>query len=919
MNRRIALLLASLLGSSLFVCAQQSTPPPSDEVTRILQDNPDVLAQARKQVADELRTRGYNLTDAQIDELLRRGFGPGHLPPPLTKAAPTNPPVAPPETAALPSAPTPNTSATSPVVHTNPPATPWPPPADARFYATANPRGFARNVLDDQQHIWTAPMYLRTRDLNWLLPLAGLTAGMMNADAELSSRMPKLTTPQGTAPSNMSTTVSNMGLYASIAGAGGMYLFGKWRNDPHQTETGILATEAVVNAIGVDESLKFATRRQRPYEGNGQGDFFQGTMANSSFASMHSAITWSIASVVAHEYPGKFTKFGAYGLATLVSATRVTGRDHFPSDVLVGSVVGYLIGEQVYARHHDPDLPGGQWGVHRRGWTETNLPLERMASPYVPLDSWVYPAFDRLEALGVIRTATIGMKPWTRSECTRLLEEAKDLITPERNDEASNVYAQLAEEFHTELEDAPAPYASVDSVYVRTTGISGKPLTDGYHFGQTIINDYGRPFGEGWNQTAGFSASGSLGRFGFYMSGEYEHAPGSPAVSPFAQSQINNADFQFSSTGAPFPVPASPLASADRFRVLDTYVTLNLRGWQASFGKQSLWLGPTTEPFMWSNNAEPIYMFRVSQNSPRKVPLLGAYRTEFFIGKLSGQNVLDNEAGTIFFSGSQPLEKQPMVHGEKVTFRPTRNLEFGIGRTGMWGGVGFPVTAGTTRRNYFGFASAHGTSDPGDQRSFFDFSYRVPGLRNWLTIYNDEFVEDEFSPLGYPRRAAQNSGLYMPQLPGLRHMDFRFEGGYTNVPNLRNESPLGGFFYWNVRYKNGYTNDGNIIGSAIGRWGLVFRGQSTYWFAPDRTVQVSYRSVEQGADFLQGGNLHDIQVRSDWRVRKDFSVGGFVQYEWWNYPLLSPGGPESNVAASIQFTYHPHWRVSANNAETPVK
>ena len=41
--------------------------------------------------------------------------------------------------------------------------------------------------------------------------------------------------------------------------------------------------------------------------------------------------------------------------------------------------------------------------------------------------------------------------------------------------------------------------AQVESIYTRIEGISGKPLRDGYHFGQTNTNDFGRPYGEGLN------------------------------------------------------------------------------------------------------------------------------------------------------------------------------------------------------------------------------------------------------------------------------------------------------------------------------------------------------------------------------------------------------------------------------------
>jgi hypothetical protein len=49
-------------------------------------------------------------------------------------------------------------------------------------------------------------------------------------------------------------------------------------------------------------------------------------------------------------------QIGAYGLATAVSIARFTGRNHFLSDALVGSAIGYGIGRYVYRTHHDPDL-----------------------------------------------------------------------------------------------------------------------------------------------------------------------------------------------------------------------------------------------------------------------------------------------------------------------------------------------------------------------------------------------------------------------------------------------------------------------------------------------------------------------------------------------------------------------------------
>lgn len=46
----------------------------------------------------------------------------------------------------------------------------------------------------------------------------------------------------------------------------------------------------------------------------------------------------------------------------------------------------------------------------------------------VPLDSWVYSAIEKLAGLGFIKTGFLGLKPWTRMECTHLVEESRDAI-----------------------------------------------------------------------------------------------------------------------------------------------------------------------------------------------------------------------------------------------------------------------------------------------------------------------------------------------------------------------------------------------------------------------------------------------------------------------------------------------------------
>src|SRR5207302_614274 len=152
----------------------------------------------------------------------------------------------------------------------------------------------------------------------------------------------------------------------------------------------------------------------------------------------------------------------------------------------------------------------------------------------------------------------------------------------------------LETEFQEDLEGASGgePYrARLESVYTRGTEISGEPLSlsDGYTFGQTLINDFGRPYERGFNSVTGFSAWTTAGRWVGYVRGEYQHSPAAPPLSDSARSTIAAVD--------PFPKPpATPISSVNQFQLLDAYVGLNFNNWQATFGQYGQFLDP--QPFI---------------------------------------------------------------------------------------------------------------------------------------------------------------------------------------------------------------------------------------------------------------------------------------------------------------------------------
>src|SRR6266481_6380825 len=411
------------------------------------------------------------------------------------------------------------------------------PNADAISKTSERSRtGLVGRFVRDQREIWSSPAKLRFSDTEWLVPLSGITAGLFVTDRDFSKHL-----SQNPTTISHYKTLSNAGVGALIGGAGGMWVLGHVKHNEHWSETGFLAGEAAVNSLVSVEAFKYSLRRERPYQGDGSGPFFQN--GGTSFPSEHAAAAWSVAGVIAHEYPGPFTKIMAYGLASLVDYSRIRGHQHFPSDVFVGSIVGNLVAQNVYSRHHDPGLGGETWrSISQMFRSDGNLTASNMGSPYVPMDSWIYSAYDRLAAMGYVNSGMFGMRPWTRLECARLLTESETHhLGDASSSEAARMYVQLSKEFAGELRkmgEGDNRSVQVESVYARVTGISGQPLTDGFHFGETIINDYGRPFQEGLNSADGFSAWATTGHLVAYVRAEYQHAPSAPALSATARQFI---------------------------------------------------------------------------------------------------------------------------------------------------------------------------------------------------------------------------------------------------------------------------------------------------------------------------------------------------------------------------------------------
>jgi len=550
------------------------------------------------------------------------------------------------------------------------------------------------------------------------------------------------------------------------------------------------------------------------------------------------------------------------------------------------------------------------------------------ASPFIPVDSWVYPAMLRLYGLGYGDAVYLGMRPWTRASLSNMLEDVADRLEDADSgpltDEAQKLYDALSREAGS---DVAAPCATgkgtayVESAYSVMRGMTGTPLRDSFHLGSTIINEYDRPYSNGFNNYSGASGYASAGRFLIYVRGEFRGAPSTAGYSSPLAGELANIDLttsfynpacwidSYSTSCVPMPlsqqvtIPAGPIAATTNGRVLEAYVSAQYLNHAFSFGKQDEWLGPGLGGSMaYSNNAENIYAFHINRIEPLDIPLLsritGPFRYEFLVGPLKGH--------------TYPID--PWVHLEKISFRPTANLEFGFERTVIWGGKGHvPITLKSFLRSFVSLTAPNAPGknsslDPGARFGAFDFSYRLPFVRNWLTIYADGEVHDDVSPIDAPRRASWRPGLYLSHVPGIPKLDLRAESVSTDPP-ITNSSG-GKFMYWEVLKRQGYTNNGQMFGDWIGREGKGGQGWITYHLSGNEQIQVGLRNQKVAKDFIPGGTtLNDLNVQVVKRVRKDLEIKGAFSFEHWKAPIYLPG-QNTVTTTTVQLTWFPGRKVN---------
>jgi membrane-associated phospholipid phosphatase len=140
-------------------------------------------------------------------------------------------------------------------------------------------------------------------------------------------------------------------------GLSGVFAFDESR--PRLSDAGVAALEAGGLAFVGAELAKRAVRRDRPDD---SGD--------DAFPSRRTALMWAAVT----PYAEAFDMPWLYGVAALTNAARVGSREHWVSDTVAGSVLGYALGQLTWQARRDartgaprlavgPDRVALQWDL----------------------------------------------------------------------------------------------------------------------------------------------------------------------------------------------------------------------------------------------------------------------------------------------------------------------------------------------------------------------------------------------------------------------------------------------------------------------------------------------------------------------------------------------------------------------------
>lgn len=477
------------------------------------------------------------------------------------------------------------------------------------------------------------------------------------------------------------------------------------------------------------------------------------------------------------------------------------------------------------------------------------LPLtasSAVTSSLVSLDSWVYPALDKLSGLGLIDSALLGARPYTRLEAARQLDEA---MSAAECTSTQPVITELLHRLQTELSDSLAqlhgeasssgyvkPMRQLDFVYIYRDGadstIAGNGI-DAHQFSLTY-NNGGMTYADGSNARLRLLGDARIGDF---VQFDWE-----PIL-------ISNSDDSFD------------------LRWQQLRVAIGIGAFELSVGRQSLWWGQGHHgSLVLTDNAKPFDMVRITNPSPILLPwflkYLGPFRVDLFWSRMEKDRVVP----------------EPYFGGMRINIKPMPWVEIGASRAVMFGGEGRPDVDWKDFLTIIGGSNLKGGEDTSNSVAAIDMRLRLP-VFSGLEIYGEYGGEDEAGH--FLANSAWLAGIYLPQVEPTGRLSLRFE--YADLSKIDDNSPP---WYRHGIYRSGYTYNGRILGHHVGGAGDDLFIETELLLSNDIRMTLSFDFENRGVDQPVTEEHQQTQLTVDWPLNEHFSLNfgfGYDQVDNVNY------------------------------------
>jgi membrane-associated phospholipid phosphatase len=220
------------------------------------------------------------------------------------------------------------------------------PPSSARPLRDVSVGLLPANFLRDQQYLFLFPREL-AQGRHWAptVTVAAATLGLLSADPHVQPYFAHTTAFRAfdRVFSSRMTGVETLGVPLAF------YAIGFQRHDSYMQKTALFAVESIADVEVIRAAMNSVTQRWRPqdiFNRRSYSDTFFHSVSHvgSSFPSGHTIVAVSVATIVARRYRShRWVPWAAYGFAGVIGLSRITLRAHFPSDVVLGTVLGYAI------------------------------------------------------------------------------------------------------------------------------------------------------------------------------------------------------------------------------------------------------------------------------------------------------------------------------------------------------------------------------------------------------------------------------------------------------------------------------------------------------------------------------------------------------------------------------------------------